>query len=237
MPKVKSLRTCATAILALIASPALPAGGKQDAEERITKCTTVLEEILKVPAGIPQDLLDKAECVVVIPSVKKFALGFGGSYGRGAMVCRSGKEFSEPWGAPSMYRLEGGSVGFQIGGSATDFLLLIMNPRGAESLLSSKVELGADASAAAGPKGRSGEATTDAYMRAEILTYSRSRGLFAGVSLKGSTLRQDKGSNKDLYGKRIEAREIVLEGKADTPPGARALVELLQKKSPRNLSD
>ena len=174
--------------------------------------------------------------MVVIPSVKKFALGIGGSYGRGAMVCRSGDDFTQPWGAPAMYRLEGGSIGFQIGGSATDFLLLVMNRGGAESLLSSKVKLGADAMAAAGPKGRAGEASTDAYMKAEILTYSRSRGLFAGVSLKGSTLRQDKGDNSDLYGRTITAREIILGGKTDVPPKAQALIDLLQKKSPKNLS-
>lgn len=215
----------------LILSTAAVCGGSGDEEKRLAQCTETLQEILKIPDGLPQGLLDKAECVLVIPSVKKFALGFGGSYGKGAMACRTGKDFTQAWGPPAMYRLEGGSIGLQIGGSATDFLLLVMNRKGADSLLSSKVKLGADAIAAAGPKGRAGEAATDAYMGAEILTYSRSRGLFAGVSLKGSTLRQDSGANEDLYGQKLSAREIVLQGKAKAPPAARPLVDLLQKKS------
>lgn len=206
-------------------------------EERLEECATVMQEILNIPEGIPQDLLDKAECAVVIPSVKKFALGFGGSYGKGAMLCRSGKQYTGPWGTPAMYRLEGGSFGLQIGGSATDFVLLVMNPKGVKSILSSKVKLGADASAAAGPKGRSTGAATDAYMSAEILTYSRSKGLFAGVSLEGSTLRQDSGANREIFGRKLSAKEIILEGKAKTPAPARGLVNVLQKKSPENRSN
>jgi lipid-binding SYLF domain-containing protein len=209
----------------------------KDEEKRLRECNEVLKEILDLPDGIPQGLLDKAECAAIIPSVKKFALGFGGSYGRGAMICRSGADFAEPWGAPAMYRLEGASIGFQIGGSATDFVLLVMNRSGAKSLLGSKVKLGADAMAAAGPKGRAGEAATDAYMRAEILTYSRSQGLFAGVSLKGSTLRQDNGANEDLYRQEITAREILIEGKVEIPAAGQDLVDLLRKESPENLSD
>ena len=208
----------------------------KDQEERLGNCNRVLKEILNIPDGIPQGLLDKAECLVAFPSVKKFALGFGASYGKGAMVCRSGEDFKGPWGPPAMYRLEGASIGFQLGGSATDFLLLIMNEKGADSLLSSKVKLGADAIAAAGPKGRASEAATDAYMGAEILSYSRSKGLFAGVSLKGSTLRQDSGANEDLYGQKISAREIVLEQKVSVPSAGKSLVDLLQEKSPENLS-
>ena len=208
----------------------------KDEEERLDNCSRVLEEILNIPDGIPQGLLDKAECLIAFPSVKKFALGFGGSYGKGAMVCRSGEDFKGPWGPPAMYRLEGASIGFQLGGSATDFLLLVMNDKGADSLLSSKVKLGADAIAAAGPKGRASEAATDAYMGAEILSYSRSKGLFAGVSLKGSTLRQDSGANEDLYGQKISAREIVLEQKVSVPSAGKSLVDLLQEKSPENLS-
>ena len=211
------------------------ADGK-DEQERIEKCTIVLGEILDVPDNVPQELLDKAECVVVMPSVKKVAFGFGGSYGKGAMSCRGGKDFTGEWGAPAMYRLEGASIGFQLGGSASDFLLLIMNAKGADSLLSSKVKLGADAMAAAGPKGRSGEVATDAYMNAEILTYSRSKGLFAGVSLKGSTLRQDNGANRDLYGQDVSAREIVIEGKVQVPEAGQSFVSLLQKKSAKSLS-
>jgi len=211
-------------------------GNTKDQEKRLEKSATVLKEILDVPDGIPRDLLDKAECVIIMPSVKKFAIGFGGSYGRGAMVCRSGKDFTGKWGPPSMMRLEGGSVGLQLGGSATDLVLLVMNDRGASGLLSSKVKLGADATVAAGPKGRSSEAATDATFRAEILSYSRSRGLLAGISLKGSTLRPDNGGNKELYGRKISAREIVLEGSVDTPESGHPLVDLLQEESPLNKS-
>ncbi len=215
----------------------IPVQAANDAEKRLGECTRVLKEVLDIPEGIPQSLLDKAECVVVIPSVKKFAFGFGGSYGRGAMVCRSGQTMDGPWGAPSMFRLEGGSIGFQLGGSATDFVLLVVNPRGVDSLLKSKVKLGADAMTAAGPKGRSATAETDALMTAEILSYSRSKGLFAGVSLKGSTLRQDSSANEDLYNSDVTAREIVLEGKVTTPASAKELVALLQARSPKNMSN
>lgn len=208
----------------------------KDQEKRLGNCSRVLKEILNIPDGIPQGLLDKAECLIAFPSVKKFAFGFGASYGKGAMVCRSGEDFKGPWGPPAMYRLEGASIGFQLGGSATDFVLLVMNDKGADSLLRSKVKLGADAIAAAGPKGRASEAATDAYMGAEILSYSRSKGLFAGVSLKGSTLRQDSGANEDLYGRKISAREIVLEQKVSVPSAGKSLVDLLQEKSPENLS-
>ncbi len=233
---VKSLRIL-VAVTSLLLLPSFVFPGSKDEQKRLKKCSEVLGEILDVPDNVPQELLDKAECVVIMPSVKKFAFGFGGSYGKGAMICRGGENFTGAWGAPAMYRLEGASIGFQLGGSASDFLLLVMNTKGADSLLSSKVKLGADAMAAAGPKGRSGEVATDAYMNAEILTYSRSKGLFAGVSLKGSTLRQDNGANEDLYGQKISAREIVLEGKVSAPGAAQSLVSLLQKKSPKNLSE
>ncbi len=222
-------------VFAFLATSFVSADTKAE-EERLDNCSRVLKEILTIPDGIPQGLLDRAECLVAIPSVKKFALGFGGSYGKGAMVCRSGEHFKGPWGPPAMYRLEGASIGFQLGGSATDFVLLVMNEKGAGSLLSSKVKLGADAIVAAGPKGRASEAATDAYMGAEILSYSRSKGLFAGVSLKGSTLRQDNGANEDLYGRKISAREIVLEQKVSVPSAGKSLVDLLQEKSPENLS-
>lgn len=224
-----------SAILVALCTASLLAADKE--EDRLREAATVLEEILGMPEGIPGDLLDKAECVVVIPSVKKFAIGFGGSYGRGAMVCRSGRHFDGPWGAPAMYRLEGGSVGLQLGGSATDFVLLVMNSKGVRSLLSSKVKLGADASAAAGPKGRSAGASTDVALTAEILTYSRSQGLFAGVSLEGSTLRQDSDSNKNLYGRKLSATDILLNGKAAVPEAGKALVGALQKASPKNRSN
>ena len=219
----------------LVLALALPAFAADDdsEQERLENSAQALEEILNIPDGLPKELLNKAECVALMPSVKKFALGIGGSYGKGVLVCRSGKNFTGGWGAPAMYRLEGASIGLQLGGNATDFLLLVMNPRGVNSLLSSKVKLGADAVVAAGPKGRAAMAATDAYMRAEILTYSRSRGLFAGVSLEGSTLRQDNGANEKLYGRKITAREIV-QGKGG---GGQRIVGILQKASPRNQSD
>lgn len=222
-------------VIPVLATMAVSAEAKE--EERLEECGNVLQEILGIPDNVPQELLDKAECVVVIPSVKKFAIGIGGSYGRGAMTCRTGESFTGPWSAPALYRLEGANIGFQLGGQATDFLLLVMNPKGANSLLRSKVKLGADAAAAAGPKGRTATAATDALMRAEILSYSRSRGLFAGISLEGSTLRQDNGANKSLYGRKVSAREIVREGKVTTPAAGQALVSTLNKHSPKNHSE
>ncbi len=202
---------------------------------RLENSAEVLNEILKVPDGIPQALLDRAECVVVMPSVKKLAFGFGGSYGRGAMVCRGGKNFNGPWGAPVMYALEGGSFGFQLGGQASDFVFLIMNRKGVDSLLKSKVKLGGDASAAAGPLGRAATADTDLLMHTEILSYARSRGLFAGISLQGSTLRPDGEANENLYGRKISPQDIV-DGKAVVPDSGRRLVSELQKASPHNFS-
>ncbi len=206
-------------------------------QERVKDAGEVLKEILNIPDDIPQDLLDKAECVVVLPSVKKGAFGIGGSYGRGVMVCRNGQHYTGKWGAPALYALEGISIGFQLGGQATDFVLLVMNPKGATSLLTSKVKLGADASAAAGPKGRTAEGATDIVMNAEILSYSRNKGLFAGVSLEGSTLRSDGSANEKLYGRRLTAKEIIRGGKVGIPGSAQELVSLLDKKSPTNKSD
>ncbi len=216
---------------------ALPAQAGNKETDRVENSGRVLKEILNIPDNIPQELLDKAECVIVIPSVLKFAIGFGGSYGRGVMTCRTGQHFTGPWSAPSMIALEGGSFGLQLGGDATDFVLLVMNQRGAESIMSSKVKLGAEAAAAAGPKGRDASAATDAAMRAEILTYSRARGLFAGISLEGSTLRPDGDANQHLYGRKIKAQEIIREGKAAAPAPAKDLIALLNQKSPKNLSD
>jgi len=235
MKKVLSLLIVA----ALIALP-VRAGNQENNgkdQERLENAGKVLKEILDIPDNIPQELLDKAECVIVLPSVVKIAFIFSGNYGRGAMTCRSGQHFTGPWGAPAMIRLEGGGFGLQLGAQATDFVLLVMNPRGAESILKSKVKLGADAAAAAGPKGRDATAATDAAMRAEILTYSRSRGLFAGISLEGSTLRQDSGANERIYGRKIEARDIIRKGAVPVPASGQELVALLNKKSPKNLSD
>src|SRR6202044_74821 len=206
-------------------------------EDRLRNASTVLTEILNIPDDIPQDLLDKADCVVVFPSVFKAAFVVGGSYGRGAMTCRTGEYFNGPWGAPSMMALEGGSIGFQIGGQATDFVLLVMNPRGAHSILRSKVKLGADASVAAGPKGRTADASTDATLRAEVLSYSRSRGLFAGVSLEGSTVRPDNDANERVYAKKVTAEEIIFRGAVAVPPPGQKLIAYLSRKSPKNTSD
>lgn len=222
--------------LAMVTLPVSAKDNKKEAD-RLENCGTVLKEILDIPDDIPQDLIDKAECIIVFPSVLKAAFIVGGSYGRGAMTCRTGEHFTGPWGAPTMMALEGGSLGFQLGGQATDFVLLVMNPRGAKAILNSKVKLGADASAAAGPKGRNAEAATDVTLRAEVLSYSRARGLFAGISLEGSTLRPDNGGNEKLYGKKVEAIDIVRKGAVAVAPSAQEMIALLNKKSPKNLSD
>lgn len=214
---------------------AVPMFAQSKENERIGEAATVLKAILNIPDDIPQDLLGKAVCVVVYPSVKKAAFIVGGSYGRGVITCRSGNDFSGGWSAPAMFALEGGSVGFQIGGQSTDFVLLIMNEAGAKSVMSSKVKLGADASIAAGPKGRTASAETDIVMQAEILSYSRSQGLFAGVSLSGSTMRSDDGANKALYGKEISAREIVRDGAVPAPKSAHALLAVLTKAAPKHM--
>ncbi len=220
----------------LLAVPALAANDEKE-EERVKDAGEVLKEILNIPDDIPQDLLDKAECLIILPSVKKAAFGIGGSYGRGVMVCRNGEHYTGKWGAPALYALEGVSIGFQLGGQATDFVLLVMNPKGARSLLTSKVKLGADASAAAGPKGRTAEGATDVVMNAEILSYSRNKGLFAGVSLEGSTLRSDGSANEKLYGKKLTAKEIIRGGRVGIPASAHQLVSLLDSKSPTNKSE
>jgi lipid-binding SYLF domain-containing protein len=205
-------------------------------QKRLENSGTVMKEVMGVPDNIPQELLEKAECIVVFPSVLKAAFVVGGDYGRGAMVCRTGEHFNGPWGSPAMYALEGASVGFQLGGQATDLVLLVMNERGASAILESKVKLGADASVAAGPKGRDASANTDATMRAEILSYSRARGLFAGISLEGSTLRPDNDASSDVYGRKITAKEIVLGHKLAVPPSGRLLVRVLEKNAPHNES-
>ncbi len=227
------------AALILTIALACPVFGadKSREQKRLEACGQVLKEILDIPDGIPKDLLDKAECVIVIPSVLKFAFGVGGDFGRGAISCRTGEHFTGRWSAPALFALEGANIGFQIGGQATDFVLLVMNPKGANSILGSKVKLGADASAAAGPKGRTAAADTDVVMKAEVLTYSRSRGLFAGISLEGSTLRSDGSANKKLYGRELSAKEIVRQGKVGVPASGHQLVSLLDKTSPKNQSD
>ena len=222
--------------LALVALPLLAAGDKKETE-RLENCGEVIKEVMDIPDDIPQDLIDKAECLIVFPSVLKAAFVIGGSYGRGAMTCRTGEHFTGPWSAPTMMALEGGSIGLQLGGQATDFVLLVMNPRGARAILSSKVKLGADASAAAGPKGRTANASTDVTMCAEVLSYSRARGLFAGLSLEGSTVRPDHDANERIYGKKVEAESIVFKGTVAVPPAAQKMIAYLNQKSPKNTSD
>ena len=237
MRKLLSLLSVAALIAGVFpASSAARADDKSKDQQRLQDAGEVMKEIINIPDDIPQNLLDKADCVIVIPSVLKGAFVVGASYGRGTMTCRSGDHFEGPWGAPTMMALEGVSFGFQIGGQATDFVLLVMNPRGASSILTSKVKLGGNASASAGPVGRNAEADTDATMRAEVLTYSRSRGLFAGVSLEGSTLRPDNDANARVYGSRINAKDIALHGKVPVPSSAKLLIETLNQHSPKNLS-
>jgi SH3 domain-containing YSC84-like protein 1 len=234
---MKTLQQCAMVMIGILAiAPVTFArdhGRAKKQDDRIANSSAVMAEILNVPDKIPRDLLDKARCVVIVPSVVKAAFIVGADYGRGTMVCRTGRDFSGAWGAPAMYALEGGSLGFQIGGEATDFVFLIMNDRGANSLLHSKVKLGADASIAAGPVGRSAAADTDAYMRSEILSYSRARGVFAGISLEGSTLRPDDRANSDLYGRSVTAAQIVMESEVQAPSTASGLIVQLQTASPR----
>ena len=229
-------RTCGLVIALLLAFPTFAVEQSKE-QKRLEACGHVLKEILDIPDGIPKGLLNKAECVIVIPSVLKFAIGIGGDFGRGAITCRTGEHFTGSWSAPALFALEGGNIGFQLGGQATDFVLLVMNPKGANSILSSKVKLGADASAAAGPKGRAAAADTDIVMKAEVLSYSRSRGLFAGISLEGSTLRSDGRANRKLYGRALSAKNIVRQGEARVPASGQAMIVLLNRQSPRNLSD
>jgi lipid-binding SYLF domain-containing protein len=222
--------------IGLMTALALPVYAQEKEAERVENAGKAMQEILNAPDSIPQDVLNKADCVVVLPSVKKFAIGIGGSYGRGVMTCRGGKDFQGKWGAPTMMALEGASAGLQLGGEATDFVLLLMNSGAADGILTSKVKLGADASAAAGPVGRSASAETDATMKAEILSYSRAKGAFAGVSLTGSTLRPDNDANEKLYGKKIDAKAIVLGGAVKAPESASTLISTLDKASPVNKS-
>jgi lipid-binding SYLF domain-containing protein len=220
----------------MCALPILAAQDSTKESDRLSNCGTVMTEILNVPDDIPKDLLQKAECVIVYPSVLKAAFVVGGSYGRGAMTCRTGANFRGPWSAPSMMALEGGSFGLQIGGQATDFVLLVMNDRGAQSILSSKVKLGGDASVAAGPKGRTASAESDVTLRAEVLSYSRSRGLFAGISLEGSTVRPDNDANERLYGKKVSAKDIIFGGAVKVPPSGQKLVYTLNRHAGVNKS-
>jgi SH3 domain-containing YSC84-like protein 1 len=231
---MKKIFTSVVSTMILLAVTPLWSADKEKDEDRLIKSGTVLKEILGIPDDVPQDLLGKADCVVVFPSVLKAAFIVGGSYGRGVMTCRTGKDFEGAWGAPTMMALEGGSFGLQLGGQATDFVLLVMNDRGANAILSSKVKLGGDASAAAGPVGRDASAETDVTLRAEILSYSRARGLFAGVSLAGSTIRPDNNANEKIYGRKIPAKDIALSGATEVPPSAQELISTLNTTTPKH---
>src|SRR3954468_8003671 len=222
-------------LIVIIVALGITLGAQGKEEDRLRGCATVIKEVLDMPDALPKDLVDKAECVIVFPAVKKIAVGVGGSYGRGAMTCRTGENFTGTWSAPTLMALEGGSIGFQLGGQSTDFVLLVMNDRGATSVLGSKVKLGADASAAAGPKGRTAAAATDVVMQAEMLSYSRARGLFAGVSLEGSTLRPDNDGNTLVYGSQLVAKDIV-KGNVAIPSAAKGMIDALETYAPKNLS-
>src|ERR1700682_5453979 len=227
---LSSILLAAVPLFAGVAS----ASAQTKVDDRLRDSGRVFKEILDAADSISQELLGKADCVVVFPSVLKAAFIIGGSYGRGAMSCRQGQDFRGPWGAPTMMALEGGSFGFQIGGQATDFVLLVMNESGASGILASKVKLGADASIAAGPVGRDASADTDATLRAEILSYSRARGLFAGVSLEGSTIRPDNGDNRRVYGRNIPSRTLVLSGTVAVPPAAEQMISIFNAKTTRH---
>jgi len=244
---VNNLRTLSTFLLVMAKAllltslwlslcPRLAAATGDQERDRLKESGQVMKEILSTPEDIPQNLLNKAECVIVLPSVKKVAVGIGGSYGRGVMTCRGGPDFDGPWSTPTMMESTGGNFGLQIGGQATDFVILVVNPRGARNMMHSKVKLGADASVAAGPKGRDASAATTASMQAEMLSYSRSRGVFGGVSLEGSTLKPDGGANENLYGKEVSAEDIIVRGAVPTPAEASLLLSTLTEHSPRNVS-
>lgn len=224
------------ASLCLSLCPRLAAESGDHERDRLKESGQVMKEILDTPENIPQDLLNKAECVIVLPSVKKVAIGIGGSYGRGVMTCRGGENFDGPWSTPTMMESTGGNIGFQIGGQATDFVILVMNPRGARNMMHSKVKLGADASVAAGPKGRAAAAATTGTMQAEMLSYSRSRGVFGGVSLEGASLQPDGGANENLYGKKVSAEDIIVKGAVPKPEEAGLLISTLTARSPRNVT-
>jgi SH3 domain-containing YSC84-like protein 1 len=228
-------RYLSLALCFVLGAAALDAANKE--QGRLENCGTVMQEVLDVPDNIPQELLEKAECVIVIPAMTKVAIGIGGSYGRGAMACRTGKTFNGPWGAPAMYLLEGGSFGLQLGAESTDVIMLVMNNRGVDALLSSQVKLGGNASAAAGPKGRNLEASTDVTLRAEILSYSRARGLFAGVSLEGTSLRPDDDASEQVYGHKMTARSIVTGTAVSIPESGRHFINVLEKGAPHNESE
>ena len=221
-------RMIALALCLVVASPLF---AQKKEEERISNSATVLRALLRGDKGLPTHVLDQADCVVIFPSVKKIAIGIGGSYGRGVMVCRTGAKMDGPWGAPAMYRLDQASIGVQLGSTATDFVLTVMNQKGAEQILNGKTKLGSNAAAAAGPTGAQATSYNALAMNVDVLTYSRSKGLFAGVSLEGASMDSDDDANKSLYGKTIGAKDIIEGGQA-APESAKPLDDVLTKASP-----
>jgi SH3 domain-containing YSC84-like protein 1 len=215
-------------LVALSIATALPLFAQKKEDTRLQDSATVMQEILN--GGLPKTILSQSDCVLIFPSVKKVAIGIGGSYGRGALVCRQGAEMKGKWGAPAMYALDQGSIGLQLGSTATDFVLVVMNQKGAEQILNGKTKLGSNAAAAAGPTGAQATSYNAAAMQADVLTYSRSKGLFAGVSLQGASMDPDSDANKRLYGKDMSAKEIVTS--ATVPGAAKPLVDLLDNTSP-----
>jgi lipid-binding SYLF domain-containing protein len=218
-------------VLAVALTVAFPLFGQKKEDERLTNSAAVLREILGQNEGLPKSIVDKADCVLIFPSVKKIAIGIGGSYGRGVLVCRKGSTMNGEGGAPVMYSLDQGSLGVQLGSTVTDFVLVVMNKKGAEQILNGKTKLGSNAAAAAGPTGAQATSYNAAAMNVDVLTYSRSKGLFAGVSLEGASMDVDKDANKALYGKDVSAHDI-LAGSEPPVPAAKSLVNLLNKISP-----
>lgn len=217
--------------LALCMAVASPLFAQKKQDERLMNAATAMQVILSGDNGLPKSILDHADCVVVFPSVKKVAIGIGGSYGRGVMVCRKGEKMSGSWGAPAMYKLDQGSIGVQLGSTATDFVLVVMNEKGADQILNGKTKLGANAAAAAGPTGAAANGYNADAMKVDVLTYSRTKGLFAGVSLEGASMDTDDDANKAVYGKAITAKEII-QGGQSVPASGKSLIDLLDSNSP-----
>lgn len=232
----KRMVLLAIAILCLVIPRLAIAADNQHEQERVKESGNVIKELLDSPSGVPISLLNKAECVIVLPSVKKAGFLVAGQYGRGVMTCRGGENFKGPWSPPTMMQSSGGSFGLQAGGQATDFVVLVMNDKGARAVMNGKAKLGADASVAAGPVGRDAEASTNAAMSAEMLSYSRTQGVFAGVSLSGTSLGPDGGANEKVYGKKVSATEIINGGAGPAPDSAKTLLAVLSEKSPTNVS-
>jgi len=232
----KGMALMTIAVLCLMIPRFAIAADNEHEQERVKESGNVMTELLNSSSGIPIDVLNKSECVIVLPSVKKAGFIVGGEYGRGVMTCRGGENFDGPWSAPTMMASSGGSIGLQAGGQSTDFVVLVMNDKGARAVMNGKAKLGADASVAAGPVGRDAQASTNAAMSAQMLSYSRAQGVFGGVSLSGTSLRPDDGANEKLYGKKVTATEIISGTAGPAPDSAKELISVLTQKSPNNES-